>query len=163
MLTALLSVVLLSSPLSAQPPADGPGLGISLGLYDFDDPLEAAEFGLDWQFRPKRFGLVPHVGVAGTEDETIYAYAGLRRDFRFGGQFRVTPSFAFVLWDAGDGKDLGNALEFRSGLALYRDLGRGSRIGLGFYHLSNGSLSSTNPGANELLLHILLPSRRGEG
>ena len=142
---------------------EGPGLAISVGLYDFDDPLEAFEIGLDYSFKAWRWGFVPHLGVHGTEDETYFVYAGLRRHFRLSEKWFVTGSLAASYHEPGDGKDLGYALEFRSGLSLSREFEGGSQLGLGFYHLSNSSLSSTNPGANSLLLRYKFPSRKEQG
>ncbi len=137
----------------------GRSLGISLGVWDLGDE-EATLLGLDYGFRPRRWGLEPHIGVAATEDSTFYGYAGVRRHYRLGGRFVATPSFAISLWEQGDGKDLGHVVEFRSGLAISRQLASGARIGVGIYHLSNSSLASRNPGSNELLFRLVLPTAR---
>ena len=63
----------------------------------------------------------------------------------------VTPSFAPGLYERGDGKDLGHAIEFRSGLDLAYRRKNGARIGAEFHHLSNASLDENNPGAETFL------------
>lgn len=160
--TLLLLVFLpffLSSPATA---ADdfGRGFALSFGYYDFDDPLEAVELGVDYRFEPIRWGLVPHVGLHATEDETVFGYVGLRRNFELSARWLLTPSFEVSLHDSGDGKDLGHVIEFRSGMVLGRRLVNGGRVGVGFYHLSNSSLSATNPGANSVLLRYVFPPRK---
>ncbi len=140
------------------------GFGLSLGLIDFTRDFEAFELGVEYRFPEVRWGLVPNVGLHATVDETVYAYAGLRRPFQIGAMNRksgktweLVPSLAVSLYEDGDGQDLGSVLEFRSGIDVMRRWTSGAGIGLGFYHLSNASISSTNPGTNSLLLKIELP------
>ncbi|MEM9404764.1 MAG: acyloxyacyl hydrolase [Acidobacteriota bacterium] len=135
-----------------------PGFGISFGLIDFTRELEAFELGVEYRFPDWRYGLVPHVGVQVTEDEAFYGYGGLRRPFQLGeSRWDVIPSFAVSLYEQGDGQDLGNVIEFRSGIDVRYRFEKKGALALGFYHLSNASISSTNPGTNSLLLRIELP------
>ncbi|MEM6702343.1 MAG: acyloxyacyl hydrolase [Acidobacteriota bacterium] len=48
-------------------------------------------------------------------------------------------------------------MEFRSGIDVRYRFEKKGALALGFYHLSNASISSTNPGTNSLLLRIELP------
>ena len=56
------------------------------------------------------------------------------------------------VYSNGDGKNLGNALQFKSEVNLFYKLGKSSRIGLGSHHISNAGLSSVNPGTNNFYL-----------
>ena len=56
------------------------------------------------------------------------------------------------IYSNGDGKDLGNALQFKSEVNLFYRLGKSSSIGLGSHHISNAGLSSVNPGTNNFYL-----------
>jgi lipid A 3-O-deacylase len=143
-------------------PQEGPRIGLSGGLFDFDKGNHV-EVGADYAFRPLPYRFVPHVGVGITEKAELYAYGGFRWDGRVSRRIRVVPSFAVSLYDEGSGKDLGHAVEFRSGLEIDYQLRSGARWGLAAYHLSNASLSEHNPGANSLLLRYLLPPRKRTG
>ncbi|MBT5810587.1 MAG: acyloxyacyl hydrolase, partial [Rhodospirillaceae bacterium] len=56
-----------------------------------------------------------------------------------------------------DGKDLGNTVEFRSGVELAYRLDDRARLGVAFHHISNASLSDNNPGTETLTLTFSLP------
>jgi lipid A 3-O-deacylase len=129
-------------------------------VIDFTRSQEAVELGIAHRWREWKWGLRPVAGVHVTADESYFGYLGLRRSFRLGeGRWSAVPSFAVSLYEKGDGKDLGNTLEFRSGLDLLYALPMGGKVGVGFYHLSNASISDDNPGTNSLLLRYLLPAR----
>ena len=114
--------------------------------------------GLEYRLRSRAWDLVPVLGAAATEDGAFWAYAGLRRPFRFGRGWRLTPGFAVSLYEEGStGKDLGGPLEFRSSIELSHRFGRGSSLGLVFYHLSNSSIYDDNPGSNSLILTWAFP------
>jgi hypothetical protein len=107
--------------------------------------------------RSRAFELVPVFGVAATDDSAFWAYVGLRRPFRFGRGWRLTPGFAVALYEEGSGKDLGGPVEFRSSLELGHRFSGGSSVGLTLYHLSHGGLYDDNPGSNSLILSWALP------
>ena len=129
---------------------DARGFAVSAGVWDFGK-FDDFEVGVDYGFGAWRWWLVPQLGLQLTDQGTVLAWAGLRRDFAAGERWAFTPSFAAGYWEQGDGKDLGNALEFRSGLEITRRLPGGGRIGIGGYHVSNASRSERNPGANSIL------------
>ena len=52
------------------------------------------------------------------------------------------------LYSNGDGKDLGNDLQFKSEINLFFSLNKSNRIGFGSHHISNAGISSVNPGTN---------------
>lgn len=94
----------------------------------------------------------PTVGGLATEDGSLYAYAGLRFDVPLGEKWLVTPQWGTGLYWANEGRDLGGALEFRSGVELSRRIGERSRVGVLLYHLSNASLYRFNPGTESVVL-----------
>ncbi len=93
----------------------------------------------------------------GTNDATLYGYGGLLLDLFYGRRFVVTPSLAAGYYEKGDGKDLGHELEFRSSVEISYRFDDRSRIGLSFYHLSNASISSKNPGTEVLSIVYSIP------
>ena len=127
------------------------------GIYDTaSEDGHPAELGLEVRFAAlgiPKVALRPAAGIAGTDDGNAWVYGGLRLDLELG-RWVVTPQFAVTLYDAGDGKDLGGPLEFRSGLEVAYDLATGPTVGLLFYHLSNGDFYDFNPGSNSLVLTL---------
>jgi hypothetical protein len=87
-----------------------------------------------------------------TAQGSLYVYGGFRFDLPLGERWLVSPQWAAGLYYYAGGRDLGGALEFRSGIELSRRLGERSRLGLTLYHLSNAGLYSRNPGTESLLL-----------
>ena len=78
-------------------------------------------------------------------------------DVELGRGWVVTPSFGAGYYNASSGLDLGFDAEFRTAVELARRFGRGQRLGLCFAHLSNGSLSDTNPGTETLGISYSFP------
>ena len=64
----------------------------------------------------------------------------------------VNLSSSAGIYNNGDGKDLGNDLQFKSEINLFYSLSRESRFGLGSHHISNAGLDSVNPGTNNYYL-----------
>ena len=119
------------------------------------------EAGCEAQFAPRRLrwlpsfvpGLSPTAGAMATAKGTLYVYGGFRFDLPLGEGWEASPQFATGFYHHGDDeRDLGGALEFRSGIELSRRLGARSRLGLTFYHLSNAGLYTHNPGSESLVL-----------
>ena len=132
-------------------------MALSAGAYDIAK-TRSIEGGVEYRFRSRGWELVPAVGGAVTEDGAFWAYAGLRRPFRVGPGWRLTPGFAVALYEEGStGKDLGGPVEFRSSLELSRRLAGGSSLGLAVYHLSNASIYDDNPGSNSVILSWAFP------
>lgn len=139
-----------SAPGNAQDRSDR--LAFSVGSFDVLNSTRSGELGFEYRFGPRAFELRPVIGVAVNSDEGGYLLAGLRRDFDLDGGWVLTPHFGITLFDEGDGKDLGHAVEFRSGIELSYRIGDRSRLGLSFYHLSNAGLDETNPGSESLVV-----------
>jgi len=143
-------VPVVAGPANAQDRSDH--LAFSVGAFDALNSTRSAEVGFELRFAPRAFELRPVIGVAVTSDEGGYVLAGLRRDFDVAERWVLTPHFGLTVYDEGDGKDLGHAVEFRSGVELAYRLNDRSRLGVSFYHLSNAGLDETNPGSESLVL-----------
>ena len=113
--------------------------------------------GLNYIWRPMgRWGIAPGVGVTYAEHDASAIYGELRKDFWLGRQWVVTPKFAVGVYHQGGGVDLGNDLEFREGVVLSWVAPR-FRLGIGFYHASNGGLGENNPGTEVLEVVLGIP------
>lgn len=148
-LATLLGLILAATPLVA---GEGDRWAVSAGAFDTFDGHTFTEAGFEVRFQQRAFRLVPVVGLTLTQREGGYVLAGLRRDFRLSERWIATPHLAVTLYENGDAKDLGSAVEFRPGIEVAWRLSERSRIGVSLYHLSNGGLSGTNPGSESVTL-----------
>jgi hypothetical protein len=103
-----------------------------------------------WRFTPIAGLEVSHRGA-------VYGYGGFNIDVFFGDSFVVTPSAAAGYYSAGDGRDLGYPLEFRTGLEAAWQFDNGSRLGLAYHHISNADLGDRNPGIENLTVNFSMP------
>jgi len=152
--------VWLCVPVSAHGAGEPLTLAGSAGRFGLLRGNAAVEAGAEIRFAPWRLrllpralpGLSPVLGGMATSKGTLYVYGGFRIDVPLGAAWRLSPQSAAGFYHRGDGKDLGGAVEFRSGLELSRRIGARSRLGLLFYHLSNAGIYDRNPGTESLVL-----------
>ena len=97
--------------------------------------------------------LSPITGAMFTADNAAYVYTGVQANYSLG-ILNIIPSFTPGLYEAGDGKDLGHMLEFKSEVQLSLDLPKDSQFGFSYNHLSNASLGDKNPGANSYMFNF---------
>ncbi|MBB4286316.1 acyloxyacyl hydrolase [Roseospira goensis] len=105
----------------------------------------------------KLWRFTPIAGLEVTDRGAVYAYGGLALDVFFGERFVVTPNAAAGYYSAGEGRDLGYPLEFRTGIEAAYQFGNGSRLGVAYHHISNAGLGDRNPGIETLTLNYALP------
>lgn len=153
--------LLATTPAAAADPPEpraepvGRELFLQLGAGAFDAVRQAdtaAHGAFQAALRSRRHGIRPVVGVFVTADEAAYGYVGAARDFELTPRLLLTPQFSAGAYERGDGKDLGHTLEFLSSIQLAYRFDNGSRLGLAYQHISNGSISDDNPGAEIILL-----------
>ena len=150
----------------------------SIGLYDikfdgsqtnqatdlryerrFDNPL--IEIGPESE---NFFYLKPFVGIETTTDSAVYILGGIYLEDNLGtlfvgedSNFVFTPSFGAGFYDDGDGKKLGNEIQFRTTFEFSYELKNKNRIGISYGHISNANLGDKNPGAEILSLSYQIP------
>ena len=130
----------------------------TLGWYDLiDQDNQSTQIGVEYRFDPYMYGVRPMAGFSGTLDGGLYGYAGLHWDIAITPQWYISPNFAAGLYGEGDGKDLGGAIEFRSGIEVAYHMPNQHRVGLAFNHISNASIYSKNPGVEVLMATYSLP------
>ena len=78
---------------------------------------------------------------------SVYLYTGIQAEYELG-PLKIVPSFAPGYYEAGDGKDLGSPLEFKSEIKLNFDIFTNSKIGYSYGHISNNDWGKEgkNPG-----------------
>ena len=135
-------------------------LNLYLGVLDFSkEKQKAGLIGIQHQNenlqRDTFLGnLSPITGGFVTENSAIYVYSGVEWNFDLGA-INFTPSFAPGLYEAGDGKDLGHVLEFKSEVQASFNFSENTSFGMSYNHISNASLGDKNPGANSYEINFL--------
>ena len=129
------------------------------GMFDFsDDGKKANLFGAEYvnYSSSKDFFLgnvQPVTGGMVTADDAIYVYTGYQLNQK-SNLTTFSPSFAVGLYDKGDGKDLGHAIEFKTQIQVLFEISSSSEIGISYNHISNASLGDKNPGANSYMFNF---------
>ena len=110
------------------------------------------------------FYLKPFAGVELTSDSAYYIIGGIYLEDNLGelmfgqeNKWKLTPSFGAGYYDDGDGKKLGNNIEFRTTLEVSYQLENSDRIGLSFGHISNANIGDKNPGVEIFSLSYQKP------
>jgi hypothetical protein len=149
-----------------------------IGLYDikFDGSAnnEATDFRYERRFdyslveigpeSENFFNLKPLLAVETTSKSALYFLAGIYLEDNLGtlftgekSNFIFTPSLGVGYYDDGDGKKLGNNIEFRTTLEVSYQLNNKNRIGLSFGHISNANIGDKNPGVEILSFSYQIP------
>jgi hypothetical protein len=154
-----LLVVLLLAASAAR--AGATSLTISSGQFGLR-PRQPHEVGVQVELRPPlQWGpLRPVVGALAGSSGGGYAFTGFVLDLPLPGGFQVSPGFAPGIMFSQGRRDLGSAIEFRSSIALSRDVVAPVRLAASFSHLSNGGLSHHNPGVETIMLGFELAPLR---
>jgi lipid A 3-O-deacylase len=89
----------------------------------------------------------PITGGFITGQSSTYLYTGIEGQYNIG-PLKILPSFAPGYYEAGDGKNLGSALEFKSQVKFGLDLFKGTNLGYSYSHISNNDWGDVNPGVD---------------
>ena len=138
-------------------------LTVGTGVFDAVDGEDTAGL-FRIEYRPELLGLRtgPLFGMAGTTDGGILGYGGVRHDILFAGRLLVSLNLSLAAYPVeGSGKDLGSAVQFRSGFDVHYKLEDGSRVGASFHHISHAeAFDEFNPGTETLALTYTIPIGR---
>lgn len=137
-------------------------LTVSAGVFDVTRKNPTALIQLEYRFDrniyKRSFATIrPLVGAMATVTGAGYFFGGLLFDFQLTPQFFGTLTFSPGIYLHGSGKNLGSWMEFRSSAEVAYRFKSGARTGVQFYHLSNGSFSSKNPGSECLAVFYGFP------
>ena len=95
----------------------------------------------------------PLTGAFMTANNSLYLYTGVQAEYNIG-FLNIIPSFAPGYYEAGNGKDLGSALEFKSEIKFDINIFENSTIGYSYNHISNNDWGDINPGSNNEMLSV---------
>ena len=151
---------------------------IGLGVYDVKFDGSSSNHAIDLRYErrfdkalidigPEEdnfFYLKPFAGIELTSDKAFYIISGIYLEDNLGklmsgkeNKWNFTPSFGFGYYDDGDGKKLGNNIEFRTTLEVSYQLENEDRIGISFGHISNANIGNKNPGVEIISLSYQKP------
>lgn len=134
------------------------------GLWDVQrSKYRTGEFLLEYRSNLEWYYIRPMIGLIGNNKGGFYTYGGFNIDGVISDCFVIAPSFAVGFYQRGNGKKLGFPLEFRSGLELAWRFKNEVRFGALFYHISNASLGSRNPGTESLVFLLSIPIEFSQG
>ena len=150
------------------------GLGIYDVKFDGSEDNQTSDFRYERRFdksifeigpnEDNFFFLKPFLGFEYTGDSASYFLAGIFIEDNLGQLFQgetsglsFIPSFGLGFYDDGDGKNLGNDLQFRTTLELNYKFENYNRIGLSLGHISNANLGDKNPGVEIISLSYQIP------
>lgn len=137
-------------------------LNITAGQIGILDNIDGPQrYGLEYRFKsfadPRGFRLIPAIGAATSSNGAYFIYSDLMHDFYLNDRWILIPSFGLGIFSDSEAVNLGNDLEFRSGIELAYQLSNKIRLGLAFFHLSNGGISNQNPGTESLVFSVCIP------
>ena len=127
------------------------------GTYDYDDDNTTNLIGLNYHLSNSEIDLLniltinPVVGGLVTAKSASMFYGGFETNLG-SDLIYLNLSSSAGIYSNGDGKDLGNAIQFKSEVNLLYSLSDKTRIGIGSHHISNAGLDSVNPGTNNYYL-----------
>lgn len=154
-----------NSPITSSKPAR---INIQVGAYNVVRGLNNSGdavtlFGVEYQDVPRLPYDIQVVGGAlTTTNHDWFVYAGLMKEFNIHKNTALSLSFAPGYYEYGDdGKDLDNALEFKSQIGLSYELACKHRVGMSFAHISNAGLGDRNPGVEILSFNYSVPLNIG--
>lgn len=146
-----------------EPPVPAvPMINLTFGKVGaFDDEFEADRYGIEYRFRPfEKWNLIPAIGYTFSVDNDSFFYTDLRYDYWLNSRWILIPSLGVGVFTNGENLDLGNDLEFRSGLELAYRFNTNYRMGVALFHLSNAGISDNNPGTESLVFSLSIPLKK---
>ena len=121
-------------------------------LIDKEGDDQTTLFGVEHKnpnlFRDTLLGkFKPVTGGFMTGKSSVYLYSGVEGQYGIG-PLKILPSFAPGYYEKGDGKDLGDVLEFKSEVKFSLDIFENSKLGYSYSHISNNDWGAINPGTD---------------
>ena len=121
-------------------------------LLDKEGDDQTTLFGIEHKnpdlFRDTFLGkFKPITGAFMTGKSSVYLYTGVEAQYGIG-PLKILPSFTPGYYEKGDGKDLGDVLEFKSEVKFSLDILENSKLGYSYSHISNNDWGEKNPGTD---------------
>ena len=151
---------------------------LGVGIYDVKFDGSSSNYATDLRYERRfdntlidigpeednYFYLKPFAGIELTTDSAFYLISGIYLEDNLGelmigekNNWNFTPSFGVGYYDDGNGKKLGNSIEFRTTLEFSYQLKNNNRIGISLGHISNANIGDKNPGVEIISLSYQKP------
>ena len=173
LIKVLLFLFFITNPIFAQG-YDVFGIGLYDVKFDGSSSNEAVDFRYERRFdkvlvdigpeEDNFFYLKPFIGIETTSKSAYYILGGIYLEDNLGqlfigkkSNFIFTPNIGVGYYDDGNGKKLGNKIEFRTTLEISYEMQNKNRIGLSFSHISNANIGEKNPGVEIISLSYQIP------
>ena len=138
-------------------PASSSGLQMTVAYFDLDGSSSSAALELTYRHGSwSLWRIKPQVGAMLNTDGGGYGYGGIALPLESSSGIGLTPSLSMGAYRRGESLDLGQVLEFRSGIELTLPGWGDDRIAVMIYHLSNASMGARNPGTEVLGVGYLI-------
>lgn len=95
----------------------------------------------------------PITGAFVTGKGAAYFYTGVEAEYDLG-PLKILPSFSPGYYEQGGGKNMGDALEFKSEIKIGLDIFENTKFGYSYSHISNNDRGSVNPGSDNQSLTL---------
>ena len=124
----------------------------TIELLDKEGDDQTTLFGVEHKnpdlFRDTFLGkFKPVTGAFMTGKNSVYLYTGIEGQYGIG-PLKILPSFTPGYYEKGNGKDLGDVLEFKSEVKFSLDILENSKLGYSYSHISNNDWGEKNPGTD---------------
>tara|TARA_X000001036_G_scaffold434633_1_gene474330 strand:+ start:1746 stop:2249 length:504 start_codon:yes stop_codon:yes gene_type:complete len=121
-------------------------------LLDKEGDDQTTLFGVEHKnpdlFRDTFLGkFKPVTGAFMTGKSSVYLYTGVEGQYGIG-PLKILPSFTPGYYEKGNGKDLGDVLEFKSEVKVSFDIFENTKLGYSYSHISNNDWGEKNPGTD---------------
>lgn len=128
------------------------------GYFDAGENHSGGLFQVEYKFSQYFWRFVrPEVTLVVPNFNSFFMGVGAGIEIPIYERLLFCPNFCPGYYYQGNGKNLGYPLEFRSAVEVCYEFQNKSRLGGQFWHISNASLSSKNPGANGLVAYYAFP------
>lgn len=153
----LLTLVLLFTSVNVHSQNNKSYLAFSAAAFDIlQKDKSSLEGRIEYRYYNNWF-VKPFAGVMYNVHDAFHFFVGFLKDIPITANINLTPSFAPGLYSDGHSKKLGYIIQFRSQIELTFTNTDGSKFGISFNHISNASLSDSNPGVESLALTYIIP------
>jgi hypothetical protein len=127
---------------------------LSSGAVIFQEEVEGAELYLRRDFGVRLGPFQPSLGASIGTGGAAWVGAGVLYRLQSPQGLFVEGHIMPGVYIAGDGRELGGTLQFRSGIEVGFAAPSGLRYGLSFDHRSNADTNSANPGLETLQFRV---------
>jgi len=133
-------------------------LSFQAAAVEFQENIIGEEIYLGYDLGHKYGPFQPTIAASATDTGDIWLGAGFKWTSQdvFAGPVFVETSLIPGLYLAGDGPDIGGALQFRSALGVGYEFNNGATLTVSYDHRSNADTQAVNPGLETISIRYAI-------